>query len=82
MKEKTTKGLWIAAAIGVLIIIGLMILASIINLGERLSVIHPYLAYGFYILSGLLVYFLVINPIRIIVLSPAFNIETVLEQTF
>ncbi len=80
MKEKTTKGLWIAAAIGVLIIIGLMILASIINLGERLSVIHPYLAYGFYILSGLLVYFLVINPIRIIVLSPAFNIETVLDK--
>lgn len=80
MLNKKSKRLWIAIGIGVLILIFLMLLASIINLGERLSVIHPYLAYGFYVLAFLLTYILIINPIRIIVLSPAFHIETVLDK--
>ncbi len=80
MKKNATKRLWIVIGVGVIIILLLMIVASVINLGEKLSVIHPYLAYGFYGLSFLLVYFLIINPIRIIVLSPAFNIETVLDK--
>lgn len=79
MKDKT-KNLWIVAAIGALILLSLILLSSILNLGEKLSVIHPYVAYGFYGLSVILVYFLLIRPIRIIVLSPAFNIETVLDQ--
>lgn len=80
MENKTTKRLWIAVAIGVFILLFLIILASVINLGEKLSVIHPYIAYGFYGLSGLLVWFLIVNPIRIIVFSPAFNVETVLDK--
>lgn len=80
MGDKRSKRLWIAVSIGVFILLFLIILASIINLGEKLSVIHPYLAYGFYGLSGLLVWFLIINPIRIIAFSPAFNVETVLDK--
>lgn len=79
MNDKTKK-LWIAAAIGALILLSLMLLSSILNLGDKLSTIHPYLAYGFYVVSVILVYFLLIRPIKIIVLSPAFNIETVIDK--
>lgn len=80
MENKTSKRLWIAVGIGALILMLLIIVASVINLGERLSLIHPYVSYGFYGLSFILVWFLIINPIRIIVFSPAFNIETVLDK--
>ena len=46
MENKTTKRLWIAVAIGVFILLFLIILASVINLGEKLSVIHPYIEIG------------------------------------
>lgn len=79
MKDKSKK-LWIAAAIGALILLSLILISSILNLGEKLRSIHQYVEYGFYVLSVILIYFLLIRPIRIIVLSPAFNIETVLDQ--
>ncbi len=79
MKNRA-KTLWILAALGALILLALIILSSIINLGDRLMKIHPYVAYGFYGLSVILVYFLLIRPIRIILLSPAFNIETVIDK--
>lgn len=80
MENKRRKRLWIAVGIGVLMLMLLIIVASVINLGERLKVIHPYVTYGFYGLSIILVWFLIVNPIRIILLSPAFNIETVLDK--
>lgn len=80
MENKRSKRLWIAVAVGVFILLFLIILASIINLGEKLSLVHPYVAYGFYGLSALLVWFLIVNPIRIIAFSPAFNVETVLDK--
>lgn len=80
MENKTTKRLWIAVGVGALILIFLIIVASVIDLGERLKVIHPYVAYTFYGVSFLLVWFLILNPIRIILFSPAFDIETVLDK--
>src|SRR5690554_4342370 len=80
MENKTSKRLSIAVGIGVILLMLLIIVASIINLGERLALIHRYVAYGFYGLSFILVWFLIINPIRIIMFSPAFNIETVLDK--
>lgn len=80
MENKTSKRLWIAVGIGAIILMLLIIVASVINLGERLALIHRYVAYGFYGLSFILVWFLIINPIRIIMFSPAFNIETVLDK--
>ncbi len=79
MKDKSRK-LWYAVAIGVIILLFLIILSSILNIGEKLRNVHQYLEYGFYGLSAILVYLLLIRPVRIIVLSPAFNIETVLDK--
>ena len=75
------KRFWILIGIGVLIIISFILLSNIISVGERLRSIHVYLEYGFYGLSAILVYALIINPIRIIVFSPTFTVDAMLVDT-
>lgn len=79
-KQKTTKRFWYAIAIGVVILFLLILLSSIMSVGDRLSNIHPYVAYSFYVLAFLLVYFLILRPVQIILFSPAFSVETTLDQ--
>lgn len=67
--------------IGVGIVILLMVISSVISVGERLRRIHPYVEYGFYGLSVVLFYVLIVNPVRIILFSPTFSLVTVLEET-
>lgn len=78
-KNKQNK-IWIIVAFGVILLFLLILVSSIINIGERLRNIHPYVEYSFYGISALLTYFLVINPVRIILVSPAFSIETVMDN--
>jgi uncharacterized membrane protein YcjF (UPF0283 family) len=75
------KRFWILIGIGVLIIISFILLSNIISVGERLRSIHEYLEYGFYGLSAILVYVLIVNPIRIIVFSPTFTVDAMLLDT-
>lgn len=78
--KKSSKRLWIAVIVGILILFMFILLAAVLNLGAQLSLIHPYVGYGFYGLCIILVWFLILNPVRIIAFSPAFNIETVLDK--
>ena len=78
--DKKNKVLWYVVGVGVLLLFFLILVSSILSLGERLALIHDYVSYAFYALCILLIYFLILNPIRIIVFSPAFNIETVLDK--
>lgn len=78
MKKRNT--FWIMIGIGVLIISLLMVLSSILSVGERLSKISIYLEYGFYVLSFLLVYILILNPIRVIVFAPTFSVAAIMGQ--
>ena len=78
MKKRNT--FWIMIGIGVTIIILLMVLSSVLAVGERLRNISKYLEYGFYALAALLVYILIINPIRIIIFAPTFSIATILDK--
>ena len=78
--ERRNKVLWYIVGIGVLLLFSFILVSSILSLGERLTLIHPYVSYGFYALCVLLIYFLILNPIRIIVFSPSFSIETVLDK--
>src|SRR5690554_372200 len=82
MKEKrsNTKLLWYMIAIGVIILFLLMLLSSVLGVGERLRNVSKYLEYGFYGLTFFLVYFLLIRPVHIILFSPSFSIETTLDQ--
>lgn len=80
MKKDKNKLFWIIIGIGVLIIILLMIIGNVITIGDKLKKIHTSVAISFYILSALLVYFLLINPIRIIMFSPTFQVPTVMDS--
>ncbi|MGN1295885.1 MAG: YcjF family protein [Bacilli bacterium] len=79
MNNKRNK-FWIMIGIGVLIIILMIVLSSILTLGEKLRNIHPYVEYAFYVLSAVLVYFLIINPVCTIAFAPTFSVITVLDR--
>lgn len=82
MKQENKKRnlFWILIGIGVTIIMLLMILSSILNVGDRLSKINPYVEYAFYVLAFLLVWFLILNPIRIILFAPTFSVATIMDE--
>ena len=79
MKKKINI-FWILIGIGVLIFLLLILVSNVLDVGEKLRNINKYLEYGFYVLSVLLLYFLIINPIRIILFAPTFSIVTVLDE--
>lgn len=79
MKKSKTKIFWISIAIGCLIVVTLMLLSSVINIGERLRKIHVSVEIAFYVLVFLIVFLVIINPIRIILTSPSFEICTTLD---
>lgn len=80
-KKDSTKIFWYLIALGFVILFILILLSSILDVGERLSAIHVYLEYGFYGLSTLLIYVLILRPVNIIMFSPSFSIETTLDGT-
>ncbi|MDD3107156.1 MAG: DUF697 domain-containing protein [Bacilli bacterium] len=76
MKKRNT--FWILIGIGVAVVILLILASSILSVGERLRGVSKYLEYAFYGLSVVLVYFLIINPVRIILFAPTFSLTAVL----
>ena len=80
MKNSKTKYLWYAIAIGIIILFLLMLLSSVLGVGERLRNINRYLEYGFYAITVLLLYLLILRPEHIILFSPSFSIETTLDE--
>jgi hypothetical protein len=71
---------WYLIGIGVVIVFLFIFVADVISVGERLRNIHVYVEYGFYVLSAILLYVLIINPVRIIVFAPTFSVEMILED--
>lgn len=71
---------WIMIGIGVSIVVLLILVSSIISVGERLRTLSPYVEYGFYGLSFILFYILIFNPVRIILFAPTFSITTVMDE--
>ena len=79
MKKSKTKIFWFSIAIGCLIVFTVMLLSSVLNIGERLRKIHISVEIAFYVLVFLIVFLVIINPIRIILTSPSFEICTTLD---
>lgn len=71
---------WYAIGIGVSLLFFLILLSSVLSVGERLRRIHLYVEIGFYVMAFLLTYVLIINPVRIILFSPSFSLKTVLDE--
>ncbi len=79
-KRDSTKLFWYLIAIGFVVLFILILLSSILDVGDRLRSIHPYVEYGFYGLSAILVYLLILRPLNIIMFSPSFSVETTLDE--
>ena len=78
--NKKSKYFWYMIACGVVILFLLVLASSIINVGDKLREISKYVEWVFYGVSVLLVWFLIVNPIRIILTSPSLSIATTLER--
>ncbi len=74
------KRFWVLIGIGSLIVIFFILISNVLEVGERLRNIHEYVEYSFYGLSALLIYFLFVNPLRIIVFSPTFTVDAMLSD--
>lgn len=84
VKKKRFSPIWYILGIGSIIVFFLFLVSSIITVGEKLSRIvkvGKYIEWGFYGVVLILVYFLVINPIRIILFSPSLNVITTLDDS-
>ena len=79
MKKKINT-FWILIGIGSLIFILMILVSNVLDVGEKLRSINVYVEYAFYALSVVLLYFLILNPLRIILFAPTFSIVTVLDK--
>ena len=79
-KKDRTKVLYYIIAIGCLIIFALILLSSLMDIGEKLRKISLYLEIGFYVLVALIVYIAIIHPILVIVKSPSLSIVTTMDK--
>ncbi len=80
IKKDRSKYLYYVIAIGVLLLFLIILISSLLDIGEKIRKISPYLEYGFYALVVLLFYLVILQPILIIVKSPSLSIATSLDQ--
>ncbi|MDE6241607.1 MAG: YcjF family protein [Anaeroplasmataceae bacterium] len=80
VKKDRTKHIYYVIAVGVLLLFLLILISSLLDIGEKLRNISVYLEYGFYGLVVLLFYFVILQPIIIILKSPSLSIATSLDQ--
>ncbi len=78
--KKISKTFWITLGIAALFFIIMLLLSSVLDLGERIRSVSPYLEYGFYGFSAVLFILLIIRPIFIVVFSPTFSIDTLFDE--
>ena len=82
-KKSIRHTLWILVGIGACLFMLLTILSDVLEVGEKLrnaGKVGMYLEWFFYILTIILLYVLIINPIRVILFSPSFSVVTVLDE--
>jgi hypothetical protein len=66
--------------IGMMLIFTMMVISNVMEVGERLSRFGQYAEYSFYILCAAVFYFLILNPLRVILFSPSFSVQTVFDK--
>ncbi len=81
IKKDRSKYIYYVIGIGVLLLFLIILISSLLDIGEKLRRISPYAEYGFYALVVLLTYLGIIQPIIIIVRSPSLSIATSLDQS-
>jgi len=77
--KKYTKWTYYLIAVGLFTLFLLMLTSSVLDVGDRLYQLHPYVSYGFYGLVIVLVYVLILRPLHIIIIAQTFSIQTSLD---
>lgn len=80
MKSKTIKLFWYVIGISALLLFLLILVSSVIDIGQKLRDINLIVEYVFYGVVVILIFFGIINPIRIIISSPSLSIVTSTDQ--
>lgn len=75
------KRFWYLIGIGVIILFFFIFLSNVMSVGLKLREIHEYVEYGFYGLAGILMYILIVNPLRVILFAPTFSIDALLDDS-
>jgi len=78
--RKLGKTFWVVIGFASLFFIVLLIVSSVLQLGERLRTVHPYVEYGFYIVSGFLFIILIVRPIFLVIFSPTFSMDSLFSE--
>ncbi len=78
--KKIGKAFWITVGIGALFFAVLVMVSSVLELGERLQKIHAYIAYAFYGISIILFYLLIVRPVFLIIFSPTFSMDSLFSE--
>ncbi len=78
--SKKTKGFLYFIAIGCLTLFLMILVSSVIEIGERLRNIHFGVEIAFYLIAVLIFFFAIVNPIIIILKSPSLSIATTLDD--
>ncbi len=77
---KFNKAFWIATGIGAFIFIVLILLSSVLSLGERLRATGAWLEYVFYGVSAILFGLLIVRPVVIVLAAPTFSMDTLFDE--
>jgi len=78
--SKFKKPFWITIGFASIFFIILIILSAVLDLGEKLTNIHEYVAYAFYGLSAILFYILIVRPIFLVIFSPTFSMDSLFSD--
>lgn len=74
------KTFWVTLGFASVFFIVLIILSSVLQLGEKLNKISIYLEYSFYVISGLLFIILFIRPVVLVMFSPTFSMDSLFSD--
>jgi len=78
--KKISKAFWVALGVGAMFFMILIMLSSVLQLGERLETVHPYVAYAFYAFSAILFFFLILRPLGQILFAPTFSMDSLFSE--
>ncbi len=78
--KKLGKAFWVTVGVGIIFFFVLILLSSVLQLGERLTLISPYFAYAFYTVASLLFILLFIRPLFLIIFSPTFSMDSLFDE--
>lgn len=78
--KKISKKFWIFLGIAAVFFLVMIIISAVLDLGEKLRNIHPYVEYAFYGVSAILFIILFIRPLFMIIFAPSFSLDELFSE--